>query len=102
MRLLLETNVLLEPLRECPDAAVMATLERGDHTLHTVSVVIHDLGHGIERLPAGRWRERLRRDRQGLLESGLTLLPDSKAALWHGQQRARLEDRGLRPAVADG
>jgi len=38
-----------------------------------------------------------------LLTSGLTVLPyDGKAALWHGEQRARLEARGLRPPFADG
>ena len=27
---------------------------------------------------------------------------DGKAALWHGEQRARLDARGLRPLFADG
>ncbi len=31
------------------------------------------------------------------------MLPyDSTAALWHGEQRASLEARGLKPAFADG
>lgn len=38
-----------------------------------------------------------------MLTSGLTVLPyDGKAALWHGEQRAKLEARGLRPPFADG
>ena len=31
------------------------------------------------------------------------VLPDDRqAALWHGEQRARLESKGVRPAFADG
>ncbi len=51
----------------------------------------------------GRKQQRLNSYLQGLLTSGLTVLPyDGKAALWHGEQRARLEARGLRPPFADG
>lgn len=103
MRVLLDTNVLSEPLRERPDPAVMAELEHGVHALHTASVVVHELSYGIQRLPAGRRRERLHSYLQALLASGLTVLPyDREAALWHGAQRAQLEVRGLRPPFADG
>jgi tRNA(fMet)-specific endonuclease VapC len=48
-------------------------------------------------------QQRLNSYLQGLLTSGLTVLPyDVKAALWHGEQRAKLEARGLRPPFADG
>ena len=50
MRVLLDTNVLSEPLRERPDPGVMAQLERGGHALHTASVVVHALSYGIHRL----------------------------------------------------
>ena len=103
MNVLLDTNVLSEPLRERPDPAVMAQLESEEHVLHTASVVIHELSYGIHRLPSGRKQQRLNSYLQGLLTSGLTVLAyDGKAALWHGQQRARLEARGLRPPFADG
>ncbi len=102
MRVLLDTNVLSEPLRERPDPAVMAELEHGAHALHTASVVVHELSYGIQRLPAGRRRERLHSYLQALLAGGLTVLPyDREAALWHGAQRAQLEARGLRPPFAD-
>ena len=103
MNVLLDTNVLSEPLRELPDPAVMAQLESAEHVLHTASVVIHELSYGIHRLPSGRKQQRLNSYLQGLLTSGLTVLPyDGKAALWHGEQRARLDARGLRPPFADG
>jgi len=57
----------------------------------------------LQRLADGRRKERFRIYLQNLLSSGLPVLPyDSAAALWHGEQRARLEARGLRPAFADG
>lgn len=75
MNVLLDTNVLSEPLRELPDPAVMAQLESEEHVLHTASVVIHELSYGIHRLPSGRKQQRLNSYLQGLLTSGLTLLP---------------------------
>ena len=103
MRVLLDTNVLSEPLRERPDPAVMAQLEHGAHALYTASVVLHELSYGIHRLAAGRRQERLNSYLQALLASGLTVLPyDRDAALWHGAQRAQLEARGQRPPFADG
>jgi tRNA(fMet)-specific endonuclease VapC len=103
MNVLLDTHVLSEPLRERPDPAVMAQLESEEHVLHTASVVIHELSYGIHRLPSGRKQQRLNSYLQGLLTSGLSVLPyDGKAALWHGEQRAKLEASGLRPPFADG
>ena len=103
MNVLLDTNVLSEPMRQQPDAAVMAQLEEGGHRLHTASVVIHELRYWVQRLP--KWRRRARLDSyvQTVLASGLTVLAyDTTAALWHGDQRARLETRGLKPPFADG
>lgn len=103
MKVLLDTNVLSEPLRERPDPAVMAQLEHGQHALHTASVVIHEISYGIHRLPQGRRKQRLSSYLDGLLRSGLSVLPyDQTAALWHGQQRAKLEGHGRRPSFVDG
>jgi tRNA(fMet)-specific endonuclease VapC len=103
VRALLDTNVLSEPLREHPHPGVMEQLQRAAHQLHTASVVIHELAYGLERLPSGRKRQRVAAYLDGLLASGLAVLPyDSKAALWHGEQRARLEAEGRRPPFADG
>ena len=44
-------------------------------------------------------KERFRSYLQNLLSSGLPVLYDRAAALWHGEQRACLEARGLRPAL---
>ena len=103
MKVLLDTNVLSEPMRQQPDAAVMAQLEQGGHHLHTASVVIHELSYAVKRLSGGRRRQRLATYVQDVLASGISVLPyDSTAALWHGEQRACLEGQGLKPAFADG
>jgi len=103
VNVLLDTNVLSEPMRQQPDAAVMAQLEEGGHRLYTASVVIHELRYGVQRLPKGRRRARLDSYVQTVLASGLTVLAyDTTAALWHGEQRASLETRGLKPPFADG
>ena len=103
MNVLLDTNVLSESMRQQPDGAVMAQLEEGGHRLYTASVVIHELRYGLQRLPMGRRRARLDSYVQTVLASGLTVLAyDTTAALWHGDQRARLESRGLKPPFADG
>jgi len=100
---LLDTNLLSEPLRERPDPAVMAQLEHGGHLLHTASVVVHELSYGIHRLPAGRRQERFNTYLQALFAGGLTVLPyDRDAALWHGSQRAQLEAKGLCRPFVDG
>ena len=103
MNVLLDTNVLSEPMRRQPDAAVMAQLKEGGHRLHTASVVIHELRFGVQRLPKGCKRARLDSYVQGVLASGLIVLAyDTTAALWHGEQRACLKARGLTPPFADG
>ncbi len=103
MRVLLDTNVLSEPMREHPSALVLEQLQRGGHQLTTASVVVHELSYGVQRLPGGRKQQRLAAYLNALLESGLQVLPyDSKAALWHGDQRAQLEAEGRRPSFADG
>jgi tRNA(fMet)-specific endonuclease VapC len=103
VNVLLDTNVLSEPMRQQPDTAVMAQLEEGGHRLHTASVVIHELRYGVQRLPKGRRRARLDSYLQTVLASGLTVLAyGTTAALWHGEQRASLEARGLKPPFADG
>ena len=70
-------------------------LEQGGYSLQPASLVIHELSFGIQRLADGRRKERFRSYLQNLLSSGLPVLAyDNAAALWHGEQRARLEARG--------
>lgn len=80
VRVLLDTNVLSEPLRERPNGFVVEQLEDGSHQLHTASVVIHEPAYGVQRLSAGRKQQRL----DALLD----------ALLWSGQKCSRMTARG--------
>jgi tRNA(fMet)-specific endonuclease VapC len=100
---LLDTNVLSEPCRAEPDAAVMVCLERHRAALATASVVIHELHYGIARLRHGARRERLASYLRQLLASGLPVLPyHREAALWHAEERARLDAAGTPAPWVDG
>lgn len=60
MSFLLDTNVLSEPMKERPNAGVLAWLSQVNEDQVFVSVVtITELRYGIERLAIGKRRERL-------------------------------------------
>jgi tRNA(fMet)-specific endonuclease VapC len=103
VNVLLDTTVLSEPMRQQPDAAVMAQLEKGGHRLHTASVVIHELRYGVQRLPKGRRRARLNSYVQGVLASGLTVLAYDTTAAIAATQGLVLVTRNIRDfEVFDG
>lgn len=53
--IVLDTNVISEPMRARPDAAVVAWLnEQPDTALFTTSVTVMELRFGLERLPEGK------------------------------------------------
>lgn len=52
--IVLDTNVLSEPMRRSPDASVLDWLDQQPHAqLFTTATVIAELAHGIARLPTG-------------------------------------------------
>lgn len=58
--ILLDTNVVSEPMRPKPDPAVIAWLDAQDsRTLHLSTVSLAELFLGIESLPAGKRRKAL-------------------------------------------
>jgi predicted nucleic acid-binding protein len=60
MSFLLDTNVLSEPMKERPNSQVLAWLAQVNEDQVFVSVVtITELRYGVERLAAGKRRERL-------------------------------------------
>ncbi|MHB8764944.1 MAG: PIN domain-containing protein [Deferrisomatales bacterium] len=103
MRYLLDTNILSEPTRRRPDAAVMAGLERHEGEVCTASPVIHELVFGVERLAPGPRREQLSAYLVRVLAAALPVVPyDLEAARWHARERVRLEGLGRPPAFVDG
>lgn len=100
-RYLLDTNILSEPLRPNPSAAVMGRLEEHSGQLATASVVWGELVYGVERMPRGKRRSVIEDYLDALRGSDLLVLPyDMVAAEWQGRERARLASAGTsRPFV---
>jgi predicted nucleic acid-binding protein len=60
--IILDTNVVSEPSRQLPDRAVREWIDTNDpNDLYICTPVLAELRYGVERLDAGRRRERLRR-----------------------------------------
>jgi predicted nucleic acid-binding protein len=61
--ILLDTNVISEPLRRVPDVSVVAWLDgQSMDTLFLSAVTVAELRAGVELLPAGKRRSGLQRD----------------------------------------
>jgi len=58
--ILLDTNVVSEPLRHAPDPAVVAWLDNQPiETLYLAAVTVAELRYGVASMPAGKRRESL-------------------------------------------
>lgn len=99
----LDTNVLPEPVRLEPDAAVVEKLREHGGELATASVVWHELALGVRLLRPSRKRSAIERYLDEVVSAALPILPyDAAAAEWHAEQRARPTKGGLTPSFADG
>lgn len=104
--ILLDTNVISEPLRTAPDPRVVAWLDAQPlETLFLSVVTVAELRFGVARLPAGRRRNGL----IGQLESqvlpsfaGRVLNFDLAATQSYAEAMAKAQARGLTVGVADG
>ena len=102
LRYLLDTNVLSEPMRPVPDAAVLERIAEVGEAAGTGAPAWHELDYGRTRLSPGR-RRRAIDAMMGRLERALIVLPyDKTAAAWHARERARLAKKGKTPPFADG
>lgn len=100
---LLDSNVLSELTKAEADSGVMEQLARHRASCATSTVVMHELAYGVARLPESPRKARLRDFVSGLIDCGMAILPyDLDAALWHANERARLEAAGLIPPFRDG
>lgn len=58
--IILDTNILSEPLRPAPDRAVVDWLDAQDvESLYTTTISLAEMRYGIAALPAGKRRRRL-------------------------------------------
>lgn len=99
MSFLLDTNVISEPPKAHPSAKLLRRLEEHEGQVSICSVTWHEIVYGIERMPSGRKKERLRAYFE-VVRATLPILPyDDRAAEWHARERSRLKKT---PAFVDG
>jgi len=102
-RFLLDTNILSEPTKLQPNAAIMRKLEQHHSSIATASVVLHELLFGCYRLPDSQRRRKFEEYIASLLARSLTVFAyDFEAAQWHANERSRLVNLGQTPPYIDG
>jgi predicted nucleic acid-binding protein len=104
--IVLDTNVVSEPLRPQPDAAVLRWLDDQDpRTLYLTATTAAELLSGIEALPAGRRRKDLQEAIEAQvfpLFAGRVLPFDERAAAVFARVNAQATAAGNRISFADG
>jgi len=103
--IVLDTNVVSEPLKGHCDPAVEAWLDRQEiDTLFLTTISLAELRYGVSVLPAGKRKRALGEavENQVLAYFGLRLLSfDETAATAYAQARARAKSAGTPIGVAD-
>jgi predicted nucleic acid-binding protein len=104
--IVLDTNVVSEPLKQAPNPAVVDWLNaQAPETLYLTTVNLAELLAGIELLPAGKRKTALKKalDAQILpLFEGRMLAFDVKAAATFAQINAKAQAAGSPLGFADG
>ena len=102
LKYLIDTNTISEPVRETPNLKVLRKMKLHSSEMGIPSIVWHELLFGVERLEKSKKRERLEFYLNSTIQTTLPILNyDEKAALWHAQERARLQKLGLQVPFAD-
>lgn len=103
LRYLLDTGIVSEPVSKTPNPAVVTRLEARGSECAIASPVWHELVYGCSRLPKGKRRSALDAYLRDVVRVSFPILPyDEAAALWHGEERARLESVGRPTPFVDG
>jgi toxin FitB len=102
--IVLDTNVLSEPLRRDPEPVVLGWLDQPGEALALSAVSVGELLTGMHLLPVGRRRDALSEAIEGLLESfaGAVLEYDERAARAYAALKERSRDAGRPVGVEDG
>ena len=97
MSYLVDTNVLSEAAKPKPDARVMAWLRDNESELYVSTITIGELRRGIERLPDGPRKTKLRHWLQSLcdcMKGRILAFSMGSAHVW-GQLKAKWDNAGL-------
>ncbi len=104
--ILLDTNVVSEPLRRRPESRVAAWLDAQPlETLYLPAIAVAELRFGVMSLPAGQRRNRLDEDIEGRilpLFAGRILPFDLAASQAYAGLMAAARGKGFAVAASDG
>jgi tRNA(fMet)-specific endonuclease VapC len=99
---LLDTNVVSELTKPLPNQAVVLTLRQHEAACAISAITVEELMFGCARMRPGPQQDLIRRWLEGLV-ARLPVLPfNLAAALWLGQERARLAAAGKPASHTDG
>ncbi|MEC4818407.1 MAG: type II toxin-antitoxin system VapC family toxin [Scytonema sp. PMC 1069.18] len=102
IQFLLDSNIISEPMKQKPNAKVMAKLLHYAGEMSTATVVWHELLFGLNRLPPSRKRQELEQYFQEEVKAKLPFFSyDEAVAEWHAQERSRLVKLGKTPSFVD-
>ena len=99
----LDTNVVSEPTKDVRNPRVMAFLNEETAQLWLPSVVVHEMEYGVQRLPQGQRRNRLRGMVDGIVASyGNRILPlERDGAEWAALFRVQANHAGRSLRISD-
>jgi predicted nucleic acid-binding protein len=104
--ILVDTNVISEPLRKTPDAVVIEWIDaQALETLYLSAITVAELRFGVASLPAGKRRDRLHESMENRvlpLFTGRVLAFDLPASQAYAQLMSRARAAGLTIGAADG
>ena len=104
--ILVDTNVVSEPLRRAPEPRVAEWLDaQALETLYLSAITVAELRFGARSLPAGRRRERLHEDLEERvlpMFAGRVLSFDLAASQAYGELMAKARSEGRPIPVSDG
>lgn len=102
--IVLDTNVLSEPMRSSPDAGVLEWLRRLDEPTTITAITVGELLDGASRLDPGRRRDGLIMAIEQVIEAhrGSVLSYDDRAARVYARLQAKRRAAGRPLSVEDG
>lgn len=104
--IILDTNVISEPLRQAPESRVIKWLDAQPiETLYLSAITVAELRFGLASLPIGKRRDKLQEnlEKQVLpLFTGRVLSFDISASQSYSELMAKARIAGLAISVADG
>ncbi len=104
--ILVDTNVVLEPLRRVPEPRVAEWLDaQALETLYLSAITVAELRFGVRSLPAGHRQDRLHEDLEGRvlpMFAGRVLFFDLAASQAYAELMAKSRSEGRTIPVSDG